>query len=109
MTDTVTRIRDLWNGILRDDFVHSFRNTLELKAYNVFERKYHEITWKMEKAAREFRTTKAKIILLEYEHYDIEQAVTSITSSFTQENDQLLNFLGHELRSFFNAIHLKRL
>lgn len=109
LTDTVTRIRDLWNGILRDDFVHSFRNTLELKAYNAIERKYHEITWKMEKAAREFRTTKAKIILLEYEHYDIEQAVTSITSSFTQENDQLLNVLGHELRSFIECNPLKEI
>lgn len=38
------RIEDLWNGILSENFVFSFQNTLEIKAYNSLDSKYHEVT-----------------------------------------------------------------
>ncbi|CAG2254330.1 unnamed protein product [Mytilus edulis] len=57
ITDTITRIKDIWNGILKDDFVYSFRNSLELKAYNEIERVYHAIVWELEKFQYEFVST----------------------------------------------------
>ncbi|CAG2250745.1 unnamed protein product [Mytilus edulis] len=54
ITDTVTRIQDLWSGILTDDFVFSFRNSLEFKAYNDMERYYHSLTWRLEQSVQEF-------------------------------------------------------
>ena len=33
ISDLALRIGDLWNGVLADDFVFSFRNSLEVKAY----------------------------------------------------------------------------
>jgi hypothetical protein len=54
ITDTVSRIDDLWKGILKDDFVHSFRNSLELKAYSSVEREYHRIIWELDKFQCEY-------------------------------------------------------
>ncbi|VDI79349.1 Hypothetical predicted protein [Mytilus galloprovincialis] len=54
ITDTILRIDDLWKEILKDDFVLSFRNSLELKAYNNMERKYQALAWKLEKFVSEF-------------------------------------------------------
>ena len=38
------RIEDLWNGILAENFVFSFRNTLEIKTYNSMESKYQTLS-----------------------------------------------------------------
>lgn len=38
----------LWKGILAEDFVFSFQNCLEVKAYNLLEAKYQELIWKIE-------------------------------------------------------------
>ena len=38
------RIEDLWNGILAENFVFSFRNTLEIKTYYSMESKYQTLS-----------------------------------------------------------------
>ena len=40
----IHRIEDLWNGIMAENFVFSFRNTLEIKTYNSMESKYQELS-----------------------------------------------------------------
>ena len=45
ISDLSLRIRDLWNGVLADDFVFSFRNSLEVKAYNSLESTYYRLEW----------------------------------------------------------------
>ncbi|CAG2207185.1 unnamed protein product [Mytilus edulis] len=52
--DTKQRITDLWEGILTDDFVYSFRNSLEIKAYNSIETTFQSLTWNMERFVFEF-------------------------------------------------------
>ena len=37
------RIEDLWNGILAENFVFSFRNTLEIKTFNSMESKFQTL------------------------------------------------------------------
>ncbi|XP_033747590.1 interferon-induced very large GTPase 1-like [Pecten maximus] len=49
ISDTFVHIKDLWNGILANDFVFSFRNSLEIKAYNALESYYQELIWTLEK------------------------------------------------------------
>lgn len=64
ITDTVTRIEDLWQGILTDDFVFNFRNCLEVKAFNNMERQFQSLTWEIEQKVREFIKAEAKISLM---------------------------------------------
>ncbi|XP_077308018.1 LOW QUALITY PROTEIN: interferon-induced very large GTPase 1-like [Lithobates pipiens] len=42
-----SRINDLWNALLNENFVFSFKNSLEIAAYNKLEVKYSQWTWKL--------------------------------------------------------------
>ncbi|KAI4881974.1 hypothetical protein NFI96_004268 [Prochilodus magdalenae] len=41
------RIRDLWTAVLSEDFVFSFKNSLEISAYRRLEVMYRNWTWKL--------------------------------------------------------------
>ncbi|XP_030044337.1 interferon-induced very large GTPase 1-like [Microcaecilia unicolor] len=41
------RIQDFWNALLNENFVFSFRNTLEIAAYSRLEAEYSNWTWKL--------------------------------------------------------------
>ncbi|XP_069493951.1 interferon-induced very large GTPase 1-like [Ambystoma mexicanum] len=47
MTQLKTRIKDLWRALLNENFVFSFKNTLEISAYSKLETKFSEWTWKL--------------------------------------------------------------
>ena len=45
-----TRVNDLWQGLLKENFVFSFRNTLEISAYNALETAYNKWEWRFQEA-----------------------------------------------------------
>ena len=49
ISDTSLHLRNLWDAILAEDFVFSFCNGLQIKAYNLFENEYLEKKWHLEK------------------------------------------------------------
>ncbi|XP_063446798.1 interferon-induced very large GTPase 1-like [Mytilus trossulus] len=108
ITDTILRIDDLWKGILKDDFVFSFRNSLELKAYNNMERKYQALTWKLEKFVSEFGLLQAKGELLYcVNEQDLANAVPRIMKLLSQEVSKQFNVLINELDTFVESSSLK--
>ncbi|XP_021350774.1 interferon-induced very large GTPase 1-like, partial [Mizuhopecten yessoensis] len=52
ISDSFVHIKDLWNGILANDFIFSFRNSLEIRAYNALEIIYQDLIWKLERYAK---------------------------------------------------------
>ncbi|XP_039532715.1 interferon-induced very large GTPase 1-like isoform X2 [Pimephales promelas] len=44
------RISDLWNALLNESFVFSFKNTLEIAVYRKLETKYSDWTWSLRSA-----------------------------------------------------------
>ena len=45
-----SRVDDLWDALLHEDFVFSFKNTLEVTAYNSLEAQYNKWDWEFQKA-----------------------------------------------------------
>ncbi|XP_051989351.1 interferon-induced very large GTPase 1 [Xyrauchen texanus] len=45
-----TRVTDLWNALLNENFVFSFKNTLEIAAYRKLETEYSDWTWSLRSA-----------------------------------------------------------
>lgn len=45
-----TRIHDLWNALLNENFVFSFKNTLEIAVYRKLETEYGKWTWTLRRA-----------------------------------------------------------
>ncbi|KAM4690557.1 interferon-induced very large GTPase 1-like [Rhinophrynus dorsalis] len=41
------RIKDLWSALRNENFVFSFKNTLEISAYSKVENKYSKLTWQV--------------------------------------------------------------
>jgi len=42
------RIKTLWNAVLQEKFVFSFKNTLEVTAYNELDTKYGQWSWELQ-------------------------------------------------------------
>uniref|UniRef100_A0A8C2FBJ2 VLIG-type G domain-containing protein n=1 Tax=Cyprinus carpio TaxID=7962 RepID=A0A8C2FBJ2_CYPCA len=50
LKDLKDRIKDLWEALLNERFVFSFRNSLEISAYRKLETKYSEWSWSLRSA-----------------------------------------------------------
>lgn len=55
------RIEDLWNGIMAENFVFSFKNTLEIKTYNSMESMYQHLSGEYRRCLMEWFEKKASI------------------------------------------------
>ncbi|XP_073712808.1 interferon-induced very large GTPase 1-like [Misgurnus anguillicaudatus] len=53
LTDLCERIKDLWEALLNERFVFSFRNSLEISAYRRLETEYSKWTWTLRSAMLE--------------------------------------------------------
>ena len=110
ITDTVSRIDDLWKGILKDDFVYNFRSSLELKAYNSVEREYHGIIWELDKFQCEYVLSNARVALHGCDNEDqLQKAVTKIASEFAQEIERQTLRLRDQLVLFIETNKLKEI
>ncbi|XP_063404230.1 interferon-induced very large GTPase 1-like [Mytilus trossulus] len=106
--DTLIRMEDLWTGILRDDFVYGFRNSLEMKAYSTMEKRYQEVHWNLHKFFYEFVINKAKTVIeSSSEEDDLETRSVQIRKELKQEAESIVNILLAELDSFVNTSDLK--
>ncbi|XP_067220214.1 interferon-induced very large GTPase 1-like [Chanodichthys erythropterus] len=53
LIDLKDHIKDLWEALLNEQFVFSFRNSLEISAYRKLETKYSKWTWSLRSAMKE--------------------------------------------------------
>ncbi|XP_048035913.1 interferon-induced very large GTPase 1-like [Megalobrama amblycephala] len=51
--DLKDRVKDLWEALLKERFVFSFRNSLEISAYRKLETKYSKWTWSLRRVIME--------------------------------------------------------
>ena len=45
-----SKLNDLWDALLHEDFVFSFKNTVEVMAYNKLEAQYNKWSWEFQKS-----------------------------------------------------------
>ncbi|KAJ8372092.1 hypothetical protein AAFF_G00294560 [Aldrovandia affinis] len=55
LSEVKERIKDLWDALLRENFVFSFRNTLEIAVYSKLEKFYDQWSWSIRKHALEIQ------------------------------------------------------
>ncbi|CAC5426185.1 unnamed protein product [Mytilus coruscus] len=108
ITDTISRIEDLWNAILKDDFVLSFCSSLEQKAYDHMEGQYQLTSWNLEKYIMEFIVNKAKqkLVICKTRN-DLEKAMQTIQIYLSEEADKKESNLIENLESFIEGSSLK--
>ena len=94
LADLGLSIKDMWNGVLADDFVFSFRNSLAAKAYNRMESKFSELKWKLE------------LSLLEWLNKDVHIAVErcSTEAELDEEKKCLMKKLPEMVQTTLNTV-----
>lgn len=108
ITETIAKITDLWKGIIEDDFIYSFRNSLEIKAYNSMERKYQELSWKLEKFVAEFEVSEAKSdLMLCSNEEDFANTIQKVFTLLSKKVSMQVNALNKELVNFVDSNSLK--
>lgn len=108
VTDTISRIEDLWNGILKDDLVFSFKNIIELKAYNKMERQCRELTSDLEKSVFEFISSEAESSLVNCENLnDLDKVVSTIKKRLAMTIETKVTSMLIEIDSIIDGKALK--
>ncbi|XP_072276962.1 interferon-induced very large GTPase 1-like [Pyxicephalus adspersus] len=90
-----TRVQDLWNALLNENFVFSFKNSLEIAAYNKVEIKYSQWTWKL----REHMLTLQRKINNQIYKNEINQVDRM---SLKKDFEDICNTVLKELKAFFD-------
>ena len=85
------RVRTLWYAVLQEKFVFSFKNTLEVTAYNELDTKYSQWSWDLQRK------------VLEWQH----QAGNQISSCDVSEIDSVVDHCLLEVERDLNTIYLK--
>ncbi|CAN0420930.1 unnamed protein product [Lampetra planeri] len=92
------RMEDLWGALLTENFVFSFKNTLEIAAYSKLEEMYGKWTWSL----------RSHLIQVENKQYYIINNSTDVTSNFTWssiEKTLKKNYdeIMKEIETYFNG------
>ena len=94
--DLSQRIKDLWQGILADDFVFSFRNSLEMKAYTGLERKYQQVTLNLEEGIMQWESDTAEVRI---GACDTEEKIRICQLELRSDLDKCVAALGETLKA----------
>ncbi|XP_075700551.1 interferon-induced very large GTPase 1-like [Rhinoderma darwinii] len=89
------RIEDLWTALKNENFVFSFKNTLEISAYKKVENKYRKLTWQLR---RHFLELQARL------NNKIKKGdiITVSHSSIESEAKEMFESIKDEFEDFFS-------
>lgn len=107
ISETKLRLHDLWTGILSDNFVFSFRNSLEVKAYHEMDRQFHKSIWNLENNMQLFvqQTGHMRIIRCSSEG-ELEQVVIQLVGGLQNAMLENLSAEISNLNSFIDNCSL---
>ena len=83
------KVSDLWNALLKENFVFSFKNTLEIKAYNSLESEYSKWDWRFHEKVLEWE--------LRVENQISTANLDKVPAIVKQKCQELPKFISEEL------------
>ncbi|CAL4062326.1 unnamed protein product [Meganyctiphanes norvegica] len=101
-TDLQLRMSDLWQAILFENFVFSFKNSIEVNAYRDLESKVSLLSWKYRIEVKKWGNDSVNEILSCREE-DITKEHSKIKISLGEILDDKLEFFTKELDTFFEG------
>ncbi|XP_073466176.1 interferon-induced very large GTPase 1-like isoform X1 [Aquarana catesbeiana] len=88
ISELIVRIEDLWSALRNENFVFSFKNTLEISAYSKVEHRYRNLTWQLRRSFLELQTrlnNKIKKGEIHISQNAVEEEVTKTFDSIKEE------------------------
>uniref|UniRef100_A0A8C5MN27 VLIG-type G domain-containing protein n=1 Tax=Leptobrachium leishanense TaxID=445787 RepID=A0A8C5MN27_9ANUR len=91
------RVMDLWNALLHENFVFSFRNSLEIAAYNKLETAYGQWTWDLRKHMLSIENEISNLIQNDkMQRIDKSEINKQIQETFDAVMEKLKEFFSNE-------------
>ena len=88
------KVEDLWEALLKENFIFSFKNTLEITAYNSLETQYGQWEWEFRVAMMEWERTEGN---------EITSAQLSTVSQLVHSKCKELHEHVHKFRGYYKS------
>ena len=99
-TDFQLRIQTLWNAVLQENYVFSFKNILEVTAYNELDTKYSQWSWDLQHKMLECQN-KARNQINSSNILEIDDVLKSCLLETEEDMKSIYLKLNQELPEFF--------
>lgn len=106
VSDTFLRIKSMWEGILAENFVFSFRNCLEIKSYTMLQSKFQQLSWGLEQTMQMFWNKIVRPKLYKCTDNNIDLKYADFQNLFTEEIGKAFIFAKEELETFIDDSEL---
>ncbi|XP_063960245.1 interferon-induced very large GTPase 1-like [Lytechinus pictus] len=106
-SDLSIRLDDLWNGVLADDFVFSFRNSLEVKAYNSLQSKYYTLEWELQNSMKSWLHSKGLKLEICESVDDLESSFQSLIVKLSKVLTKIAEKTKYCLKDYFKECNLR--
>ena len=97
-----TRVYDLWEAILHENFIFSFKNTLEIAAYNHLDAKYADWSWEFQKRMLEWQN-EANHRIQSARIDSLDDLKGSLMGEISEQGNQIHAQLKNEMKKFFES------
>lgn len=103
ISDITSRIHDIWNGILMEDFTFNFRNSVEVQAFALMERNFNELIWDSEFFITDYIFAK-KYELAKCNHEkDINDVIEKVKDTISGMLHEKYEIIEATFESFINS------
>jgi hypothetical protein len=110
INDVYERISELWKGISSMDFVFSFRNTLEVKAYTILEGKLSEELWASERKMNRWYCETGQVRV---KHCNTESKLKQVQEDIklllSNESEAQHRYVANRMKTFINRHKCKEI
>ena len=96
-------ITDFWETLMKEKFVFSFKNTLEIKAYNSLEVAYSTWSWKFKSKMLEWEQKAENVIITESQDTLIQKVEEKLSELRSYVSIELYEPVREEMKVFFNG------
>ena len=100
------RLSELWDAVMHENFVFSFKNTLEIRAYNTLEREFGQWSWYLKKNMMQWER-EARNKLQSCDIRDVENLKRNICRQLPEYVLNIKKEVLEQSSSFFETSHEK--
>ena len=102
LSDFRTRLSDLWYGLLKENFVFNFRNTMEITYYNQLETDYNKWEWKFRESVLQWQQ-KAENEIKTEPLATLDSKATAKINDFQNHVKMMHTSLKQEMDKYFES------
>ena len=98
--DFKKRVSTLWEAVLKENYIFSFKNTLEMEAYTVVDAEYSKWKWRLQNLMLTWQSKAQNTIILSSDD-DVNTNVNEQVESIIQILDSEFDKLTQDVKKFF--------